>query len=216
MDSVGQQSMAQLHGRTPAISSRSARTSGPASAWGAAAPAPRWFGDPQTGRRAFKDIRTVASLPSSCRAIRYGGRYVAPTGISDLSLNSKPNKWTTSRILGPFGETVANERLPLVKARVMSLIESLYAVSRLRLPRADALVQWIDAAGDLVVWQAACWTGWVPARVLRRERTSRCGMGSCCCRRIGTANIWSFLRAGMALLMAAASALPLGATACRS
>jgi sulfonate transport system permease protein len=48
----------------------------------------------------------------------------------------------------------------------MSLIESLPRVRSLRLPRADGLVQWIVPLAILVVWQAACATGLVPARVL--------------------------------------------------
>jgi sulfonate transport system permease protein len=48
----------------------------------------------------------------------------------------------------------------------MSLIEILPRVRSLRLPRADGLVQWIVPLVILVVWQAACATGWVPARVL--------------------------------------------------
>src|SRR5258708_14941619 len=48
----------------------------------------------------------------------------------------------------------------------MSLIESLPRIRSLRLPRADALVQWIVPLAILVVWQAACSSGWVPARVL--------------------------------------------------
>src|SRR5450631_964959 len=48
----------------------------------------------------------------------------------------------------------------------MSLIESLPRVRGLRLPRADGLVQWIVPLVIVVVWQAACASGWVPARVL--------------------------------------------------
>ena len=48
----------------------------------------------------------------------------------------------------------------------MSLIENLPRVRSLRLPRADALVQWIVPLAMLVIWQAACATGFVAARVL--------------------------------------------------
>src|SRR5258707_5543639 len=48
----------------------------------------------------------------------------------------------------------------------MSLIESLPRVRKLRLPRADGLVQWIVPLVILLVWQVACVTGFVPARVL--------------------------------------------------
>jgi sulfonate transport system permease protein len=48
----------------------------------------------------------------------------------------------------------------------MSLIESLPLKGRLRLPRADGLVQWIVPLAVVLIWQAACVTGFVPARVL--------------------------------------------------
>jgi sulfonate transport system permease protein len=48
----------------------------------------------------------------------------------------------------------------------MSLIESLPRVQSLRLPRVDVLVQWIVPLVILVVWQIACVTGFVSARVL--------------------------------------------------
>ncbi|SHG37735.1 aliphatic sulfonate ABC transporter permease SsuC [Bradyrhizobium erythrophlei] len=48
----------------------------------------------------------------------------------------------------------------------MSLIESLPRVRGLRLPRADGLIQWIVPLAIVVVWQAACETGFVPGRVL--------------------------------------------------
>ena len=48
----------------------------------------------------------------------------------------------------------------------MSLIESLPRVRSLRLPRADGLVQWIVPLVIVVVWQVACVSGFVPARVL--------------------------------------------------
>jgi len=48
----------------------------------------------------------------------------------------------------------------------MSLIESLPRVRGLRLPRADGLIQWIVPLVIILIWQAACVTGFVPARVL--------------------------------------------------
>src|ERR1700735_884808 len=48
----------------------------------------------------------------------------------------------------------------------MSLIESLPRLRRWRIPRADGLVQWIVPLVILLVWQAACVGGLVPARVL--------------------------------------------------
>jgi sulfonate transport system permease protein len=48
----------------------------------------------------------------------------------------------------------------------VSLIESLPRLRRWRIPRADGLVQWIVPLVILLVWQAACVGGLVPARVL--------------------------------------------------
>ena len=48
----------------------------------------------------------------------------------------------------------------------MSLIESLPRVRSLRWPRADGLVQWVVPLTIVVVWQAACASGFVSARVL--------------------------------------------------
>jgi sulfonate transport system permease protein len=48
----------------------------------------------------------------------------------------------------------------------MSLIESLPRIQKLRLPRADNLIQWIVPLVIVLIWQIACVTGFVPARVL--------------------------------------------------
>jgi sulfonate transport system permease protein len=48
----------------------------------------------------------------------------------------------------------------------MSLVEILPRVRRLRLPRADGLVQWIVPLAIVLIWQIACEAGLVPARVL--------------------------------------------------
>src|ERR1700733_8541653 len=48
----------------------------------------------------------------------------------------------------------------------MSLIESLPRLRKWRIPRADAVVQWIVPLVILLIWQAACVGGLVPARVL--------------------------------------------------
>ena len=48
----------------------------------------------------------------------------------------------------------------------MSLIDSLPRVRTLRPPRADGLIQWIVPLLIVVVWQVACVSGVVPARVL--------------------------------------------------
>src|SRR3982074_3746666 len=48
----------------------------------------------------------------------------------------------------------------------MSLIESLPRIRSLRLPRADGLIPWIVPLVIIVIWQIACVTGFVSARVL--------------------------------------------------
>src|ERR1700729_826718 len=52
----------------------------------------------------------------------------------------------------------------------MSLIESLPRLRRWRIPRADGLVQWIVPLVILLVWQAGCVGGLVPARGLPAPR----------------------------------------------
>src|SRR5260370_31616809 len=49
---------------------------------------------------------------------------------------------------------------------IMSLIDSLPRVRALKLPRADGLIPWIVPLAIILIWQLACVTGFVPARVL--------------------------------------------------
>jgi sulfonate transport system permease protein len=59
------------------------------------------------------------------------------------------------------------EHKPSVKASPsMSLIENLPRIRKVRLPRADGLTQWMVPLAIIVVWQAACVTGFVSLRVL--------------------------------------------------
>jgi sulfonate transport system permease protein len=48
----------------------------------------------------------------------------------------------------------------------MSLIESLPRLRNWRLPRADGLIPWIVPLVIVLIWQAACVSGYVPGRVL--------------------------------------------------
>src|SRR5712671_7065546 len=48
----------------------------------------------------------------------------------------------------------------------MSLIESVPRIRRLRLPRADGLIPWIVPLAIILIWQLACVTGFLSARVL--------------------------------------------------
>src|SRR5260370_7394922 len=49
---------------------------------------------------------------------------------------------------------------------IMSLIDSLPRVRAPKLPRADGLLPWIVPLAIVLLWQLACVTGFVPARVL--------------------------------------------------
>ncbi len=84
----------------------------------------------------------------------------------------------------------------------MSLIESLPRVRGLRLPRADGLIQWIVPLGIILIWQAACATGLVPARVL--PAPSDVALAGWKLARSGEllTNIWvSFWRAGIGFVI---------------
>ena len=84
----------------------------------------------------------------------------------------------------------------------MSLIESLPRVRGLRLPRADGLIQWIVPLGMILIWQAACATGLVPARVL--PAPSDVALAGWKLARSGEllTNIWvSFWRAGIGFVI---------------
>src|ERR1700755_180683 len=48
----------------------------------------------------------------------------------------------------------------------MSLTENLPRIRKIRLPRVDGLVQWMEPLAIIVAWQAACVAGFVPSRVL--------------------------------------------------
>jgi sulfonate transport system permease protein len=84
----------------------------------------------------------------------------------------------------------------------MSLIESLPRVRGLRLPRADGLIQWIVPLALIVVWQAACATGFVSARVLPAPSdVALAGWRLLWSGELGR-NIWvSFWRAGIGFVI---------------
>jgi len=52
----------------------------------------------------------------------------------------------------------------------MSLIDSLPRVGAPKLPRIDGLIPWIVPLAIILVWQLACVTGFVSARVRIRSR----------------------------------------------
>src|SRR3982075_2942988 len=80
----------------------------------------------------------------------------------------------------------------------MSVIESLPRVRSPRLPRADALIQWIVPLAIVLVWQTACVTGFVPARVLPAPSDVALAGWKLLLSGELTRNIWvSFWRAGV-------------------
>jgi sulfonate transport system permease protein len=84
----------------------------------------------------------------------------------------------------------------------MSLIDSLPRGRTLRLPRADGLIQWIVPLGLLLIWQVACSTELVPARVL--PAPSDVALAGWKLARSGelATNIWvSFWRAGIGFVV---------------
>src|SRR5260370_24703230 len=84
----------------------------------------------------------------------------------------------------------------------MSRIESLPRVRCLRLPRADGLIAWIVPLAIILIWQVACATGFVSARVL--PAPSDVALGGWKLRLSGelVRNIWvSFWRASVGFLI---------------
>ncbi len=101
-----------------ATSSRSARISGPASAWCAAAPVPHWSAIPPTVAARIKEYQDVgidtfimSGYPHLEEAYRFA-ELVFPL----LSLEQTDNVTPLRVNTGPFGETIANEHRPVVKA----------------------------------------------------------------------------------------------------
>src|ERR1700716_3114739 len=84
----------------------------------------------------------------------------------------------------------------------MSVIESLPRVRSPRLPRADALIQWIVPLAIVLVWQTACVAGFVPARVLPAPSdVALAGWKLLLSGELGR-NIWvSFWRAGVGFVI---------------
>ena len=51
----------------------------------------------------------------------------------------------------------------------MSLIDSLSRVSSPKLPRVDGLIPWIVPLAIILIWQLACVTGFVSARLCAED-----------------------------------------------
>ena len=169
-----------------ATSSRSARTSGPASAWCAAAPAPRWSAIPQTVAariREYQDVGIDTFIMSGYPHLEEAYRF-AELVFPLLSLAAAEQRDADPRQHRAVRRD-HRQRTPAASQgiAIMSLIDSLPRVRALRLPRADGLIPWIvplaiiaDLAGRLRhrlrVRRACC----------RRRAMSRWRAGSCCCR----------------------------------
>ncbi|WP_439924612.1 ABC transporter permease subunit [Nitrobacter sp. JJSN] len=84
----------------------------------------------------------------------------------------------------------------------MNIAETLSGDHKWRLPRLDGFIQWILPAAILLVWQVACSTGYVPARVLPAPTdVALAGWKSLQSGELGR-NIWvSFWRATIGFLI---------------
>ena len=93
----------------------------------------------------------------------------------------------------------------------MSVIESLPRVGKLRVPRADGLIQWIVPLIILVIWQVACATGFVSPRVLPAPSdVAKAGWKLLLSGELER-NIWvSFWRAGVGLVRGGAGTALVG------
>ncbi|UFS75483.1 aliphatic sulfonate ABC transporter permease SsuC [Tardiphaga sp. 37S4] len=84
----------------------------------------------------------------------------------------------------------------------MSIVEILPRVRSFRLPRIDGLTQWIVPLVILLVWQAACVTGYVPARVMPAPTDVALAGWKLLISGELTQNIWvSFWRASVGFLI---------------
>jgi sulfonate transport system permease protein len=99
----------------------------------------------------------------------------------------------------------------------MSLIESLPRICTLRLPRADGLVPWIVPLAIILIWQVACVTGFVSARVLPAPSDVALAGWKLLLSGELVRNIWvSFWRASVGFLIGGSIGFAFGwTTACR-
>ena len=110
-------------------------------------------------RRGSGSIRTSASIPSSCRAIRISRKPIAsPSWCSRCCrwrsrATSRRCASTPVRSARPSPTSTARRQAGIA---IMSLIDSLPRVRALRLPRADGLIPWIVPLAIILVWQVAC------------------------------------------------------------
>ena len=168
MDSVGQQRMAQLHGgRRDKLEISPNLWAGVGLVRGGAGTA--LVGDPETVAariREYQDVGIDTFIMSGYPHLEEAYRF-AELVFPLLSL-AQPNNVTPIRVnTGPFGETIGNEYRPgQAGIAIMSLIDSLSRVGSPRLPRVDGLIPWIVPLAIILIWQLACVTGFVSARVL--------------------------------------------------
>jgi len=168
-----------------ATGSRSARTYGPVSVWCAGGAGTALVGDPPTVAariREYQDVGIDTFIMSGYPHLEEAYRF-AEFVFRLLSLQQSDNVAQLRVNTGPFGETIANEHRPLVKAsQFMSLIESLPRIRSLRLPRADGLIQWIVPLVIVIIWQVACVSDGCQRGCCGAERCRACRLEACCCR----------------------------------
>ena len=168
MDSVGQQRMAQLHGgRRDKLEISPNLWAGVGLVRGGAGTA--LVGDPQTVAariREYQDVGIDTFIMSGYPHLEEAYRF-AELVFPLLKLEQPRQRDAASRQYRAVRRNHRQRTPPAGKGvAIMSLIESLPRASRLRLPRADGLIPWIVPLAIILIWQVACVTGLVSARVL--------------------------------------------------
>ena len=168
MDSVGQQRMLQLHGgRRDKLEISPNLWAGVGLVRGGAGTA--LVGDAETVAARIKEYQDIgidtfimSGYPHLEEAYRFA-ELVFPL----LSLNRRRQCDAAARQYRAVRRDHRQRTSPADQGlAIMSLIESLPRVRSLQLPRPDGLIQWIVPLAIMLIWQLACVTGFVSARVL--------------------------------------------------
>ena len=168
MDSVGQQRMLQLHGgRRDRLEISPNLWAGVGLVRGGAGTA--LVGDAETVAariREYQDIGIDTFIMSGYPHLEEAYRF-AELVFPLLSLNRENNVTAAARQYRAIRRDHRQRTSPADQGlAIMSLIESLPRVRSLKLPRPDGLIQWIVPLAIMLIWQLACVTGFVSARVL--------------------------------------------------
>ena len=168
MDSVGQQRMAQLHGgRRDKLEISPNLWAGVGLVRGGAGTA--LVGDPETVAariREYQDIGIDTFIMSGYPHLEEAYRF-AELVFPLLSLGAAKQRHADPRQHRAVRRN-HRQRIPAAETgiAIMSLIDSLPRVGAPKLPRVDGLIPWIVPLAIILIWQLACVTGFVSARVL--------------------------------------------------